>query len=86
MDVVLINKGGLEKEKEKKEEKEKEEDISKKKEEKIELKNALEEKKPLTLKLLMLSTALGAIKKAKSLEEALELTDGEKQYFLLEEK
>jgi uncharacterized protein YkuJ len=29
----------------------------------------------------MLSSALGVIKKVKSLEEAFELTDGEKQYF-----
>jgi hypothetical protein len=36
--------------------------------------------------MLMLTVVLGVIKKVKSLEEALELTDEEKQYFLLEEK
>jgi hypothetical protein len=78
MDVILVNKGGLEREKEKKEEKEKEEDVSKKEEKIEELKSLLTETKSLPSKLLMLWTALGVIKKVKSLEEALESTDGEK--------
>jgi hypothetical protein len=80
--ITLINERNLEKEKEKKEEKEEEENIPKEKEGKIEeLKDSLVETKPLASKLLMLSTVLGAIEKVKSLEEAIELTDGEKQYF-----
>jgi hypothetical protein len=83
MDTTLVNKEMLEREREKKEEEKKEENTHKKKEEKKEeLKNELEEKKPLALKLLTLSTALGAIKKVKYLEEVLELTDEEKKYFL----
>jgi hypothetical protein len=34
----------------------------------------------------MLLSTLGTIKKVKSLEEAVELTDGEKQYFSFEGK
>jgi hypothetical protein len=83
----LVNKEGLGKEKEKEKERKEEEKLTEEKGEVLkELKGSVAKTKSLALKLFVLSTALGMINKAKTLEEALELTDGEKQYFSFEGK
>jgi hypothetical protein len=69
VDVILVNKEGLEREQENKEEKEKEKNIPKRKEKKVEeLKNSLADTKWLASKLLRLLTTLKTIKKVKALE------------------